>query len=92
MADESTAARRYTVAEIDRMRVLLWSIRSAHMVPGRTYLSSNSHRDDANEVERELRTLMIGGVGVDELETKLSAIKAATLIEAQKLGYEVFRT
>jgi hypothetical protein len=79
------AVRRYTLEEIDNMRAALYAIASANGYQLQYYNDSGfdsflafaSYAPDRSRIEEELRTCMIGGVGLDELEIKREEAKAA---------------
>lgn len=82
----TVAARRYTLEEIDRMRSALYSADADnrywpyHYEPGIMYLGQNWKLEAEQQrlrVEEELRTCMMGGVGLEEVEAKREKAKTA---------------
>lgn len=68
--------RRYTLDEIDLMRAALSTLRT----PGGVYDPNRVEK----QVERELRTAMIGGVDPDEIIEKASKIQTERFAEYRK--------
>lgn len=65
---------RYSLDEIDRMRAALNDIKNHRVIGGSTY--GPFPTDSPSRVEDELRTYLVGGVRVEELESKAAASKA----------------
>lgn len=80
-----TEQRRYSLDEIDRMRIALWNIETGAWGGGGTWNAEDYLR--ANRREDQLRTYMAGGVDPFELEVKASQAGERAEIKRLKGGY-----